>query len=60
MDNSSIILDTSQFRSKVNDFLEQSLGVLSKRTTNVFKELDSLKEEYSSLIYKCNNYLTVS
>lgn len=53
MDNSSVLVDNSQFRLKIGEVIETSVGIIERGTLNVFKELNKMREEYSGMINKC-------
>jgi hypothetical protein len=53
MDNSSVLLDNTQFRLKIGEVIEGSVNIMEKGTSNIFRELNRMREEYSSVINKC-------
>ena len=53
MDNSSVLLDNTQFRVKIGEVIEGSVNIMEKGTSNIFRELNRMREEYSSVINKC-------
>jgi hypothetical protein len=46
----SILTDPSNIKLKLNDFLESSLHALDKRSAWIHRELDKLRDEYTTII----------
>lgn len=53
MDNSSVLIDNMQFKNKIGEVIESSVNLIEKGTLTIFKELNKMREDYSSLINKC-------
>lgn len=54
MDSSSVLLDNTNLRMKIGEVIEGSVNIMEKGTSNIFRELNRMREEYSSVINKCN------
>lgn len=54
MDSSSVLLDNTNLRMKIGEVIEGSVNIMEKGTCNIFRELNRMREEYSSVINKCN------
>ncbi len=54
----SILTDTSNIKHRLIDFLESSLHSFDKRNCLIRRELDRIKEDYTNVIEKGNNYLS--
>ncbi len=48
----SVLTDTSNLKFRLNEFLESSLNALDKRSAWIHRELDRLREEYTTIIEK--------
>ncbi len=52
----SPITQTSNYKSQLNEFLERSLSNLDRRSTLIHKELEKVREEYTTIIEKGTLY----
>lgn len=59
MDNSSLLIDNSQFKCKIREVIDSSVTVMEKGTINIFREINKMREEYTGLINKCNFYMPI-
>lgn len=53
MDNSSILVDNTQFKIKIAEVIDNSINIMEKGTTTLNKEINKIREEYAGLINKC-------
>jgi hypothetical protein len=53
MDNSSIMNDNSQLKIKIVELIEDSRKMVEKRTFNIHKEVNKMREECEGIISKC-------
>lgn len=53
MDNSCLVLDGSSFKLRISEIIENSMYMIDKRASNIYSELEHLKNEYSGFVNKC-------
>ena len=53
MENNSVVAESNRFRIKIGEVIQGSVDILEKGTINIFKELNRMRDEYSTVINKC-------
>jgi hypothetical protein len=52
-ENSNVLSDLIAFKTRKQLFLENSVSLLERRSSNILNELTKMKEEYMFLFKKC-------